>query len=75
MAELHEQLVAQFERGNLETDELRGLIDVHVEQIRERAYAVTDELVALVNTLDATQREILSKHLQALHEGHHGHGH
>jgi len=74
MAELHDKLVAQFEQGQVETDEIRLVIDGHVEQIRDVAYAVTDELIALVNELDATQREIMLEHLQGNQEGHHLHG-
>jgi len=75
MAELHDDLVAQFERGYVETDEIRQVIDGHVEQMRVTAYAVTDELVALINGLDEKQREIVLAHLQGAPEGHHGHGH
>ena len=64
MAELHDQLVSQFEHGYIETAEIRQVIDGHVEQIREVAYVVTDELVALVNGLDAKQRETLLAHLR-----------
>ena len=75
MAELHDQLVAQFEHGYIETGEIRQVIDGHVEQIRDVAYVVTDELVALVNGLDARQRETLLAHLQGNHEGHPGNSH
>jgi Spy/CpxP family protein refolding chaperone len=71
---LHNELVEQFRRGGLETDEIRRTIDEHVEQIREMAYAGTDELVALVNGLDARQREIVLTHLQGSQEEHHSHG-
>jgi len=73
MAELHEHLVAQFEQGHVETDGIRRAIDAHVEQIREMAYAGTDELIALVNGLDARQREIVLTHLQGNREQHHSH--
>ena len=74
MAELHGKLVEQFEAGHVGTDEIRQLIDEHVEQIRGMAYAVTDELIGLVNELDATQREIMLEHLQGNDGGHHSHG-
>lgn len=67
MTELHDQLVSQFEQGRLETQQIRGVIDGHVEQIRETAYAGTDELIALVNGLDSRQREIVLTHLQGDH--------
>jgi Spy/CpxP family protein refolding chaperone len=73
MIELHNNLVEQFERGRLETDEIRRTIDEHVEQIRETAYAGMDELVALVNGLDARQREIMMTHLQGNQAGHDSH--
>ena len=74
MAELHDRLVTQFEQGRLETDEIRGVIDGHVEQIREMAYAGTDELIALVNGLDSRQREIVLTHLQGNQKEHHSDG-
>ena len=74
MAELHDKLMAQVEQGQVENAEIRRLIDGHVEQIRERAYAVTDELIALVNGLDATQREKLLAHLRGAHQRGHGNG-
>ncbi len=64
MADLHNQLVTQFERGYIEPREIRGFIDGHVEQIRGMAYAVTDELIELINGLDEKQREILLAHLR-----------
>ena len=73
MAELHDRLLAQFEQGHIETDEIRQVIDGHVEQMRETAYSVTDELIALVNGLDARQREIVLTHLQGNREQHHSH--
>jgi len=73
MFKLHNELVEQFRRGDLETDEIRRTIDEHVEQIRETAYAGTDELVALVNGFDARQREIMMTHLQGNQAGHDSH--
>ena len=75
MADLHNQLVTQFERGYIESGEIRGFIDEHVEQIRGMAYAVTDELIELINGLDEKQRGILLAHLQGAKSGDHGHGH
>jgi len=56
MLDLHEELVTQFERGQIGTAEIRRTIDGHIEQLRGMAYAVTDELVALVNELDESRR-------------------
>lgn len=73
MAELHEQLVARVEEGELDTYEIRSIVDGHIEQIRAMAYAVTDEVVALINGLDATQRETLLAHLrETVGEDRHG---
>lgn len=75
MQELHERLVAQVEEGHVDAGEVRAAIDTHLEQVRGVAYAVTDELVALVNDLDAEQRETLLAHLQGGQGGHGHHGH
>ncbi len=64
MAEIHDQLVEQFEQGYIETDAVRQTIDEHLAEIRTVAYSVTDDLLALVNGLDAGQREIVLTHLQ-----------
>jgi hypothetical protein len=40
------------------------MIDLHLEEIRDAAYSATDDLLALVNSLDAGQREIVLAHLQ-----------
>ena len=62
MMELHEELVTQFERGEVRTAEIRRVIDGHITEPAV-ASALTDELVALVNGLDDTQRRILLEHL------------
>jgi len=74
MVELHNELVAQFQQGGLDNNSMRLVVDDHVEQIREMGYAVTDELVALVNSLDATQRDTLHRHLQEAQAQHHPQG-
>ena len=74
MAELHEQLVAEVEQGELDAYEIRSIVDGHLDQLRDMAYGVADEVVALVNGLDATQRQTLLAHLrETVGEGHHGH--
>ncbi len=67
MVELHNRLIAQLEDGQIDAAEIHQVIDDHVEQIRAMAYGVTDELTALVNELDAGQRETLMDHVQQLH--------
>ncbi len=75
MAGLHDQLVEQFEQGHIEADAVRQMIDEQLAEIRSVAYSVTDELLALVNSLDAGQRELVLAHLQGDHAGHSGPGH
>ena len=75
MVELHNQLVEQFEQGDIEAEPIRQMIDQHLEEIRTMAYSATDDLTALVNSLDAEQREIVLAHLQGDHAGHGGLGH
>jgi Spy/CpxP family protein refolding chaperone len=70
MVELHERLVQQFQEGRIEPEEVRAVIDEHVEQLRGMAYSVTDELLTLVNELDESQRRVMLEHLQAGHGGH-----
>lgn len=67
MAELHEKLMDQFEVGQVETRQLHEMIDAHLEQIREMAYGVTDEMIGLINELDEAQREQLRARLAELH--------
>lgn len=64
MVELHDRLVRQFEQGHVEDGAIRQMIDLHLEEIRDAAYSATDDLLALVNSLDAGQREIVLAHLQ-----------
>ena len=66
MADLHEKLVAQCADGEVETSDLRAVVDEHVEQARGLLYSITDEFVALVQDLDARQRQILKEHLGTL---------
>jgi hypothetical protein len=64
LAELHDKLVAQCADGEVETADLRPVVDEHVEQVRGVLYSITDEFVALVQGLDARQRQILREHLR-----------
>jgi hypothetical protein len=72
MAEIHHQMITRVAQGELDADGVRALIDGHLEEMRSVAYAVTDELVALIDGLDSGQREILLQHLQGNHAGHEG---
>lgn len=51
-------------------DEARLLVDTHLEQMRTTAYTATDEITALLNSLDADQRAVLSSHLNQVAELH-----
>jgi Spy/CpxP family protein refolding chaperone len=73
MAALHEVLLTQFEQGQIGIAETRQAVDGHIEEMRVLAYAVTDELIALVNELDDTQRATMLEHLQQTGAGAHGH--
>jgi hypothetical protein len=64
MAELHERIVTQCMDGEVTSADLRLVVDAHVEQVRGVLYAITDEFAALVEGLDARQREILQEHLR-----------
>lgn len=60
--------LGRVESGYIDPMEARQTVDAHINQMRHNAYRVTDEMVALINSLDSTQREILVEHLQeALH--------
>ncbi len=61
MVALHEVLAAQFGGGQFDIAEIRRAVDGHIEEMRVLAYAVTDELVALVNELDDTQRGVVCR--------------
>lgn len=75
MVQLHDSLVEQFESGQIGTAEIRRTIDAHVEEMRAIAYAVTDELVGLINELDGRQRGIVLEHLEGAKARGRGHGH
>ena len=74
MSALHDQIVAQFERGRIDSGEIRATIDAKLEEFREMAYAVTDELIAFGESLDADQRRILLDHFKD-DSGNHGNDH
>jgi hypothetical protein len=65
MGELHEKLVAQCTDGEVESADLRPVVDAHVERFRGLLYSITDEFVALLQGLDERQRGILKDHLSA----------
>lgn len=75
MAALHEQFVEQLREGDLDADRVKQSIDAQIDRMRETAYSLTDELVELVNGLDAEQRETLLNHFRQAERSGHGHGH
>ena len=73
--ELHSQLIEQFRQGEIETDAVRELIDRQLSELRIVAFSVTDDLFALLNSLDREQREIVLAHLPGEDDGHSGLAH
>jgi Spy/CpxP family protein refolding chaperone len=65
--EVHE-LVAAISEGKVENTEVRAAIDSHLEEFRVVAYEVSDELVALANSLDDDQRATLREEIRKAHE-------
>ncbi|MEM1178145.1 MAG: hypothetical protein AAGM22_07370 [Acidobacteriota bacterium] len=58
------QVAEKLDSGELFTeDEGRAQVDFLLEHTRSTAYAATDEIVALLNSLDTEQRTLLSEHL------------
>ena len=47
----------------LDTGGVRQMIDEHVEALRHQGYRLGDALVALIDSLDARQREVVDQHL------------
>ncbi|NJL27636.1 MAG: apolipoprotein A1/A4/E family protein [Thermoanaerobaculia bacterium] len=64
-----QRILERLEQGSLSSEEVRPVIDGHIEQFRGVAYAISDELIALVNSLDETQRATLRAHVQEMHGG------
>ena len=54
----------RLEHGGLQGAETQMLIDQHLEELRTLAHGVSDELIALVDSLDEDQRAVLIAHLQ-----------
>jgi Spy/CpxP family protein refolding chaperone len=70
-----QELIERVEQGTADSTEARQMIDQHLEAIRDVAYRSSDEIVALVNSLDNEQRAKVVEHLQKLREKmgeHHG---
>lgn len=76
-AHLH-RLVEHVHRGQLNSGAVRQMVDEHVEQLRQAAYQLGDGLVALLDSLNRDQQEILNQHLEhvakMMEEKGHGHG-
>jgi Spy/CpxP family protein refolding chaperone len=63
----HQRLVDQISQGDIDSQEVRGEIDRHLEELKTVAYTVSDELVALINSLDEEQRATLMEHIEKAH--------
>ncbi len=55
----------RLESGYTDPFEVRQHIDTHLEALRHTAYTLADEWVALGNSLDSSQREVVREHLEA----------
>jgi Spy/CpxP family protein refolding chaperone len=64
MEALHHALVSQLGDGGVDRAALRQAVDDHVDALRAMLHAVTGEMVALVDSLDARQRAVLDEHLR-----------
>lgn len=51
--------------GQVDEARVQQKIDEHLQGVREAAYEISRELVALYNTLDQQQRDVLVAHLDA----------
>ncbi|MEM7051023.1 MAG: hypothetical protein AAF604_15240 [Acidobacteriota bacterium] len=67
-AHLHGQhlqaLVRHAADGELSREEIRQTVDAGVEQMRQRGYALADEMTALLESLDSHQYTLLMEHLE-----------
>ena len=71
MAEREErfpELVAAIEAGDIDEVEVQGRIDEKLEEARGVLHRVSSELVALVNSMDESQRSRLARRLEEMHE-------
>lgn len=61
-----EVLIERIDKGSINETEAHLHIDDRIETMRSTAYLVSDELVALINSLDDQQRATLTEHLSQL---------
>ncbi len=62
------ELTESIEAGAVDRDRVHGLIDTKAEQLRATAHQVADELIALVESMDQSQRERLVERLEEMHD-------
>jgi Spy/CpxP family protein refolding chaperone len=62
------ELIEAIEAGDIDAAVVRGHIDEVLADARETLYQVADELVALVNSMDAEQRERLAREIETVHD-------
>jgi hypothetical protein len=66
--EAHFQRIRQaIAQGNVDASEVQQEMDEKIDEMRQLAHSVTDELVPLVNSLNDEQRELLLAKLDRLH--------
>lgn len=63
-----EQVLAAVESGEVDEAEVHRGIDEKVDQVRATLHGVADELIALVESMDADQRARAVEHLRQAHE-------
>ena len=61
-------MLGNLETGSIDREEVRSKIDLHAQALRHIGYQVTDELIALFDSLDSEQRAILAEHLEEARE-------
>ena len=65
---VHEELmqwtITRVEQDDLTSDQIRELVDQHLERIRAVAYEIGDEAAAFAASLDGEQRQVLTEHLR-----------
>lgn len=66
-------MIEQLEAGNLLTPQVRSMVDHHIEELRQVAYQVGEQVTGLVDSLDASQRDRLLAHLRAVRAHHDEH--
>ncbi len=64
------QVLQRITAGDLDPAEGRAMVDQHIEHLRTAGYQISDDLAALMNSLDEQQRALLVEHFDTLREAH-----